>query len=107
MLDRKAHTVLQPDASWCGGLTQLRKIYALAAERGVWVVPHRGGEVWGLHAVAAFGGGGVDLPLAESGRPWITWLRGEPPIENGSVRLGDAPGFGVELAPGASGEARG
>lgn len=95
ILDRKAHTILQPDACWCGGLTQLRKIYALAQERGVRVVPHRGVEVWGLHAVAALG----DDPLAESGRPWVTWLRGEPPIESGFVQVGDAPGFGVELDP--------
>jgi L-rhamnonate dehydratase len=94
LLDRKAHVILQPDASWCGGMTQLRKIYALAAERGVWVVPHRGAEVWGLHAVAALG----DRPLAESGRPWITWLRGEPPIVDGQITPTNAPGFGVELA---------
>ena len=95
VLDREAHAILQPDASWCGGMTQLRKIYALAGERGVWVVPHRGAEVWGLHAVAALG----DRPLAESGRPWVTWLRGEPPIVDGFVRPSDAPGFGVELDP--------
>ena len=94
VLDRGAHTILQPDASWCGGMTQLRKIYALAEERGVWVVPHRGAEVWGLHALAALG----DRPLAESGRPWVTWLRGEPPTVDGLVRPGDEPGFGVELA---------
>lgn len=99
VLDRGAHAILQPDASWCGGLTQLRKIYALARERGVWVVPHRGSEVWGLHAIAALG----DRPLAESGRPWVTWLRGEPPIRNGVVRPSDAPGFGVELDPSSVG----
>ena len=95
VLDRKAHTILQPDACWCGGMTQLRKIYALAEERGVWVVPHRGAEVWGLHAIAALS----DRPLAESGRPWVTWLRGEPRIAEGVIRPTDAPGFGVELAP--------
>lgn len=99
ILDRRAHAILQPDASWCGGMTQLRKIYGLAAERGVWVVPHRGAEVWGLHAVAALG----DRPLAESGRPWVTWLRGEPPIKDGFVRPSDAPGFGVELDPASVG----
>jgi L-alanine-DL-glutamate epimerase-like enolase superfamily enzyme len=57
------------------------------------VVPHRGAEVWGLQAVAAL----CDLPLAESGRPWVTWLRGQPKIKNGSIRPGDPPGFGVEV----------
>jgi L-alanine-DL-glutamate epimerase-like enolase superfamily enzyme len=97
VLDRGAHAILQPDASWCGGLTQLRKIFALAAERGVWVVPHRGAEVWGLHAIAALS----PAPLAESGRPWVTWLRGAPAIEGGVVRPPDGPGFGVTLDPAA------
>ncbi|HEV8311284.1 MAG TPA: enolase C-terminal domain-like protein [Methylomirabilota bacterium] len=97
ILDRRAHTILQPDACWCGGMTQLRKIFVLAAERGVWVVPHRGAEVWGLHAIAALS----PQPLAESGRPWITWLRGAPAVERGVIRPTDAPGFGVELDPAA------
>jgi L-rhamnonate dehydratase len=94
---RRAHQVLQPDASWCGGLTALREIFRLGAEAGLWVVPHRGAEVWGLHAIAALS----PRPLAESGRPWVTWLRGGPPVADGAVRLGDAPGFGVELDPAA------
>ncbi len=97
ILDRRALAILQPDACWCGGLTPLREIFALAAERGVRVVPHRGAEVWGLHAIAALAAD----PLAESGRPWVTWLRGQPRIEAGAIRPGGAPGFGVELDPAA------
>jgi L-alanine-DL-glutamate epimerase-like enolase superfamily enzyme len=95
ILERRAHAILQPDASWCGGLTALRRIFALAAERDVWVVPHRGAEVWGLHAIAALS----DRPLAESGRPWVTWLRGAPAIDRGTITMTGAPGFGVELDP--------
>ncbi|MGH7320397.1 MAG: mandelate racemase/muconate lactonizing enzyme family protein, partial [Candidatus Rokuibacteriota bacterium] len=95
VIARGAHQILQPDASWCGGLTALREIFRLGAEAGLWVVPHRGAEVWGLHAIAALS----PAPLAESGRPWITWLRGEPLIERGMIRPTDAPGFGVELDP--------
>jgi L-rhamnonate dehydratase len=94
---RRAHQILQPDASWCGGLTALREIFQLGAESGLCVVPHRGAEVWGLHAIAALS----PAPLAESGRPWVTWLRGEPRIERGVIRPTDAPGFGVELDPAA------
>jgi L-rhamnonate dehydratase len=94
---RRAHQILQPDASWCGGLTALRQIFRLGAESGLRVVPHRGGEVWGLHAIAALS----RAPLAESRRPWVTWLRGEPRIEHGVIRPTDAPGFGVELDPAA------
>ena len=97
VIARRAHQVLQPDASWCGGLTVLREVFRLGAESDLWVVPHRGAEVWGLHAIAALS----PAPLAESGRPWVTWLRGEPRVERGTVRPTDAPGFGVELDPAA------
>jgi hypothetical protein len=68
----------------------------MAQAAGLRVVPHRGAEVWGLHAVAALD----HEPLAESGRPWMTWVRGQPEIEQGVIRLGTAPGFGVALEGG-------
>jgi L-rhamnonate dehydratase len=97
IISRRAHQILQPDASWCGGLTVLRQVFRLGAEAGLWVVPHRGVEVWGLHAIPALS----PAPLAETGRPWVTWLRGEPRIEAGVVRPPAGPGFGVELDPAA------
>jgi L-alanine-DL-glutamate epimerase-like enolase superfamily enzyme len=93
LIERRLHQVLQPDASWCGGMTEMVKIYRMAHTAGLLVVPHRGAEVWGLHAIAALD----PEPLAESGRPWMTWVRGQPEIECGVIRLGRAPGFGVEL----------
>ena len=87
----KAHPIWQPDVCWTGGLTQLRAIYALAEREGTRVIPHRGGEVWSLPAIAALD----PDPLAESGRPWMTWIEGQPPIENGHITVSDAPGFGV------------
>src|SRR5262249_19625892 len=97
VIARRAPQSLGPDVSWCGGLTALRAIFELGAAADLWVVPHRGAEVWGLHAIAALS----PAPLAESGRPWVTWLRGEPTIERGLIRPTDAPGFGVELDPAA------
>ena len=91
LAQHRAHTIWQPDVCWTGGLTQLRAIFALAAEEGVRVVPHRGSEVWALHAIAALS----PAPLAESGRPWMTWVRGQPRIERGEIAVPEAPGFGV------------
>jgi L-rhamnonate dehydratase len=95
LAERGVFSVWQPDATWTGGMTQMRAIYTLAADRGVRVCPHRGAEVWGLHAIAALDA----QPLAESPRPWITWLRGHPPIVDGFIELPDRPGFGVDVAP--------
>ena len=92
---RKAHTIWQPDVCWTGGLTQLRAIYALAAEHDIRVIPHRGGEVWSLPAIAALD----PDPLAESGRPWMTWLNGQPPIVDGRIEVPTAPGFGADSTP--------
>lgn len=93
IINRRLHTVLQPDVCWCGGMTQLVQIYELAHNANIRVCPHRGSEVWGLHAVAALD----QHPLAESPRPWMTWVGGQPPIIDGSITLGNAPGFGVEI----------
>lgn len=91
LVERGMHHILQPDVCWCGGMTEMIKIYRLAKSAGLRVCPHRGAEVWGLHALAALD----PEPLAESGRPWMTWLAGQPAVENGFIRLSDAPGFGV------------
>lgn len=93
LIEERLHQVLQPDVCWCGGMTELVTIYAMARVAGLRVVPHRGAELWGLHAVAALSAD----PLAESGRPWMTWVRDQPEIRVGTIRVGAAPGFGVTI----------
>jgi L-alanine-DL-glutamate epimerase-like enolase superfamily enzyme len=48
-----AFDVWQPDITWCGGSTAGLRIVEMGRSAGVQVVPHRGGEVWGLHLIAA------------------------------------------------------
>jgi L-rhamnonate dehydratase len=91
LMRRRLHHIVQPDVCWCGGMTELVKIYRLAQQHGVRVCPHRGAETWGLHAIAALD----PEPLAETGRPWLTWVHDQPAGDAGFVRLNDAPGFGV------------
>lgn len=91
LIERRLHQVLQPDVCWCGGMTELVKIYRLARAAGVRVCPHRGAELWSLHALAALD----PAPLAESGRPWMTWVGGQPDIEAGHIVVPDRPGFGA------------
>lgn len=93
LIDRRLHQVLQPDVCWCGGLTVVQKIYQMAQTAGLRVIPHRGCEVWGLHAIAALD----RRPLAESGRPWMSWVEGQPPIIEGHIRLPEGAGFGVTI----------
>lgn len=94
LIDEQLHQVLQPDVCWCGGMTSLLRICEMAAAAHLRVVPHRGAEVWALHALAALNA----QPLAEQGRPWMSWVRGQPEPIEGEIVVPAGPGFGVELA---------
>ncbi len=48
LIRHNAVEVLQPDVSWCGGVTSLRRIAAMAAEHDLEFIPHRGGSLYGL-----------------------------------------------------------
>lgn len=94
LIEQRLHRILQPDITWCGGMTVLRRIYRSAAEADLRVCPHRGAEIWGLHALAALD----PEPLAEQGRPWMQWLPGQPPIVDGFVEMPEhVVGFGVSI----------
>ena len=93
----QSYDIWQPDITWCGGITAGLRIVEMAKVAIVDVVPHRGGEPWGLHLVAATdcedfaelvmgvrGGGKDDL--------WI----GAPEPANGYIEIADTPGFGIK-----------
>lgn len=95
--------VIQPDPAWCGGLTELRRISTVARTHGVRLIPHTGGH-HAYHFVATR----PEPPLAEFGIfagdcdgpvPQHPIFTGETLPVDGRVRLGDAPGFGLELDP--------
>lgn len=92
-LDADALDIVQPDITWCGGLTQLIKVFGMAAEYGVRVCPHRGGDAWALPAIAALG----DYYLAEQARTWVPELNGPVSIDEAGYRVASAPGFGVHM----------
>lgn len=43
LLENQSAEIWQPDAQWCGGITELRKIAAMAAAYDIPVIPHGGG----------------------------------------------------------------
>ena len=94
-----AFDIWQPDITWCGGITAGLRICELAREHQVPVVPHRGGEVWGLHLIAANDACDNLAEMVLGSRDATTddlWI-GNPSIEGGKLSIGDSPGFGVEL----------
>lgn len=89
--------IWQPDITWCGGMTAILRIVELARQYETIVIPHRGGEVWGLHLIAAgrCTALGEVLPGNRTDE-WPSLWRGEPIPIQGMLTPSDAPGFGVE-----------
>ena len=92
------------DLSWCGGLSEARKIAAMADAWQLPVAPHdcTGPVVWvasthlSLHAPNAL--------VQESVRAFFTGWYKElvtelPVVENGMISLNNKPGLGLELLP--------
>jgi L-rhamnonate dehydratase len=94
--------MLQPDVAWCGGLTELIRIAALADEHGLLLVPH-GSSVYSYHfCVTRSQTPFCELALLDPQGTELTpqlapLILGEPLPERGHVSVPDLPGFGVEL----------
>jgi L-rhamnonate dehydratase len=93
---------LQTDPEWCGGVTELVRICALAETFGIPVIPHGHGLHSALHVVAS------QSPVA---CPKVEYLKrtmpnrhhfevAPPTPENGSFALPQGPGFGISLDEG-------
>jgi L-alanine-DL-glutamate epimerase-like enolase superfamily enzyme len=103
MLREACLGVLQPDVNRVGGITEARKIVALAASYSLPVCFHQG-WLHSYHQVAAF----PNCPIGEYFPPpnpagpagnalnWLV-LTGEPRAEGGYVELPERPGFGWEV----------
>ncbi|MFK4762321.1 L-rhamnonate dehydratase [Microbacterium sp. ZW T5_45] len=95
--------LIQPDVGWCGGITELIKISALADAHGTMVVPH-GSSVYSYHFVVTrtnspFAEFLMMHPTAEEVVPMFSpMLVGEPVPVDGRLKVPETPGFGVELS---------
>jgi L-rhamnonate dehydratase len=65
LLEHRSASIWQPDIHWCGGLTELRHIAALAAAYDIPVIPHVGGTQDGVHFIMST----VNAPWAEMFMP--------------------------------------
>ena len=97
LMCRNAVQMLQPDISWSGGLTALRRIASLAAPRKLPIAPHRGGSLYGLHCVAATPACVLaeSFGLGENGGGIMEAMT--PRFEKGRLYIPEKPGFGVEI----------
>lgn len=102
LLDQKAVDYIQFDTNRVGGITQARKISALAEAYEVPVIPHAG-QMHNYHIVMA----SLNSPMAEFfpivdvevGNELFWYIfKGEPVPRNGSIELDESlPGLGLEI----------
>lgn len=102
LLRRANVDILQPDLTWVGGVTEARKIAAMASAYDLPVVPH-GSGVFSLHFQMAFTNAPFQEVLAMSPDGmeivpiWGGLFSGDPLPANGQVRPPERPGWGIAL----------
>lgn len=104
LLEMECCDIIQPDVGWCGGLSELIRISALADARGVLVIPH-GSSVYSYHFVTTrhnspFAEFLMMAPQADRVVPMFDPLLLDEPVPvGGRMKVPDTPGFGVRLNP--------
>jgi L-rhamnonate dehydratase len=104
LLEHNGASIWQPDINWCGGLTEIRRIGALAAAYDIPVVPHGGGLGEGVHYIMAT----TNCPWAEMFMPapggpkevYQLWEEGynlSKGPEGVYMRPSERPGFGWDF----------
>ncbi len=106
LLEAQGASIWQPDIQWCGGLTELMKIGAMAAAYDIPVIPHGGGLNGAIHWTISH----VNAPWAElfipaPGGPKVVYDLWEEQYEVSRGPEGiytkphDRPGWGWDTEP--------
>lgn len=95
---------LRLDLSWCGGLSEARKIAGIAEAYHIPVAPHDCTGPVVFMASCHFSLHARNTLVQESVRAFYTgWYKQLvtelPAVAHGNVSLGEAPGLGIELLP--------
>jgi L-alanine-DL-glutamate epimerase-like enolase superfamily enzyme len=105
LFERRAVGVAMLDVSWCGGLSEARKIAAMAEAYQLPVAPHDCTGPVVLMASVHLSMNATNTLVQETVRAFYTgWytelVTNVPRIENGFVYLPEGAGLGTELVPG-------
>eukprot|EP00937_MAST-01D_sp_MAST-1D-sp2_P006119 g6119.t1 len=102
LIKDKVVDILQPDISWLGGMTEARRVVAMAAAHDILVIPH-GSSIYSYHLQYAFKNCPMSefLNLSPKSDKIVPLFGGlfpdEPLPKDGFIDLPDKPGFGVTL----------
>ncbi|MHB0857318.1 MAG: enolase C-terminal domain-like protein [Anaerolineae bacterium] len=99
LLEMGAQDVLQPDAFWAGGITEMLKICALASAFDVEVIPHGHSSHTTAHLIAAQPP--AVCPIQEYLIKWNTvnqfFIKDKVEPQHGIIPLPQKPGLGIEI----------
>ncbi len=105
LLENRAARIIMPDISWCGGISEAKKIASMAETWYLPIAPHNcGGPV--LHyASAHLAANLTNLAILESVRlhynaAYLGVVEATLPVQDGQLPLPPGPGLGVSLRPG-------
>jgi len=102
LITRRAVDIVQPDVIWTGGITECRKIAALAQAYGLPVIPHvfssAVASIANMHFIASIPNGGL-LEFDQNPNPLRSDLLATPLTVTpaGVIHMPDAPGLGIVL----------
>lgn len=106
---RKAMDIVQPDVCAAGGITECKKIAAIASAHGVECVPHAWGSAVGLAATLHFLAALADMPpslvpmpplleFEQTENPFRDHLATEPIVQRGGMMaIPNGPGLGIAI----------
>jgi L-alanine-DL-glutamate epimerase-like enolase superfamily enzyme len=97
-----AITVVQADPEWCGGVSELVKICAVASIYDAQVIPHGHALHAPLHVVAAQSPMTcplVEFLLTKMTNNYYYFEKNQPTPVSGRIALPERPGFGIEFDP--------
>ena len=104
LIEQRAVDILQPDVNRVGGITESRKIWAMAAAHDLPVIPHAG-QMHNYHLIMAH----MNSPFSEyfpspegdtppDGNEAFWWqFEGEPKQQDGFLDLPETPGLGLTI----------
>jgi len=104
LIERRAVDIVQPDAVWCGGISEVRKIAAMASAHNLLCVPHTYSTALAIatnsHVIASISNG-MMIEVDRHENPLRDELLVEPIKldKEGYVHVPQKPGLGVEIDP--------
>ena len=92
------------DVTWCGGLTEGRKIAAMADANELPIAPHTAGGPLLFYATTHLTTASPNVWIQEScqrfyERDWPAMLENPLAPKDGAIEIGDDPGFGMKIKP--------